>query len=92
MEGLNVRPVSKLFKDHPASVNETYFEHLGEASNFGLRMIGGGIACLLHGLLPFLFERTGSRQISVLHERMVTSRIRRHPKEICEQVPETVQA
>jgi hypothetical protein len=39
-------------------------------------MILGGIACLLHGLLPFLFTRTGSNTIALLHERMVISRQR----------------
>ena len=29
------------------------------------------------GLLPFLFVRTGSRQITVLHERMVAGRAKR---------------
>jgi hypothetical protein len=37
-------------------------------------MIIGGIACLLHGIFPFLFVRTGSDQIRLLHERMVTHR------------------
>jgi hypothetical protein len=63
-----------LFTDHPASVGETYGEHLAVAGGFGLRMILGGIACLLHGLLPFLFTRTGSNTIALLHERMVISR------------------
>jgi hypothetical protein len=66
-----------LFTDHPASVGETYGEHLAAAGGFGLRMILGGIACLLHGLLPFLFTRTGSSTIALLHERMVISRRRR---------------
>ncbi len=66
-----------LFTDHPASVGETYGEHLQVAGGFGLRMILGGIACLLHGLLPFLFTRTGSSTIALLHERMVISRRRR---------------
>ncbi len=65
-----------LFTDHPASVGETYGEHLQAAGGFGLRMILGGIACLLHGLLPFLFTRTGSSTIALLHERMVISRRR----------------
>ena len=65
-----------LFTDHPASVGETYGEHLAVAGGFGLRMILGGIACLLHGLLPFLFTRTGSSTIALLHERMVISRRR----------------
>ncbi len=64
----------KAFTDHPASVGETYFEHLTHASGFGLRMIAGGVACILHGLFPFLFAKTGSRQITTLHGRMVTHR------------------
>ncbi|WP_108790035.1 DUF6356 family protein [Erythrobacter sp. Alg231-14] len=62
------------FTQHPASVGESYGEHLAHASGFGLRMIAGGVACVLHGLFPFLFIKTGSRQITTLHGRMVTHR------------------
>ncbi|KMO36586.1 capsule biosynthesis protein [Methylobacterium variabile] len=69
--------MSKLsFSEHPASVGETYFEHMGVATGFGLRMIAGGLACLVHGLLPFAFTSTGSRTIVRLHERMVANRAR----------------
>lgn len=64
------------FTDHPASVNETYAEHLGSAWSFAFRMIVAGVACFLHGLLPFLFRTTGSSTIRQLHERMVTHRAR----------------
>lgn len=63
-----------LFTEHPASVDETYGEHLAMATGFGARMILGGLACLLHGVFPFLFVKTGSAQINTLHERMVRSR------------------
>ncbi|MEQ1494202.1 MAG: DUF6356 family protein [Novosphingobium sp.] len=66
----------KLFTEHPASVGESYGEHLAMASGFGLRMILGGCACLIHGLLPFLFVKTGSAQVSALHQTMVTHRQR----------------
>lgn len=69
--------IAKLFTEHPASVDETYGEHLLMASSFGLRMILGGIACLLHGLLPFLFVKTGSKQITTLHSTMVAGRNRK---------------
>jgi hypothetical protein len=65
---------AKLFNDHPASVGESYGEHLVHATGFGLRMMIGGLACIVHGLLPFLFVRTGSQQITTLHSRMVTNR------------------
>jgi Family of unknown function (DUF6356) len=64
----------RAFTDHPASMGETYTEHMARASCFGLRMIGAGIACLVHALLPFLFERTGSAAIAELNDRMVVNR------------------
>lgn len=67
---------SRLFTDHPASVNETYWQHLAAATGFGLRMIGGGIACLVHALVPGAFCTKGSDLICELHERMVTNRRR----------------
>ena len=66
--------LKELFTEHPASVGETYGEHLAMATGFGARMILGGFACLLHGIFPFLFVKTGSAQISTLHERMVRNR------------------
>ena len=64
----------RLFTSHPASVGESYSEHLLQAMCFGLRMMGAGIACLIHGVLPFLFVRTGSRTIAQLNDRMIVSR------------------
>jgi hypothetical protein len=64
----------RAFTEHPASVGESYLEHLARASCFGTRMMFAGLACLLHGLLPFLFVQTGSRAISELNDRMVVNR------------------
>ena len=66
--------IKKAFTEHPESVGETYWEHLAHASAFGVRMVFGGFACMLHGLLPFLFIKTGSKQIETLHGRMVVNR------------------
>lgn len=65
-----------IFTDHPASVGETYMQHMGSASFFGSRMILAGFACMLHGLLPFLFTRTGRNTIEMLHDRMIVNRHR----------------
>lgn len=67
-------PISQLFTDHPASVGETYIEHFVAASGFALRLFCAAIACLLHGILPFLFIKTGSKTITELHECMVIKR------------------
>jgi hypothetical protein len=66
----------KLFTDHPATVGETYWQHLASAWGFSWRMMLASLACLIHALLPFLFERTGSRAIVQLHDRMVVNRQR----------------
>ena len=68
-----------LFTDHPASVGESYTEHLGMASRFAGRMLLGSAACLVHALLPFLFVKTGSGIITELYGRMVTNRDRLVP-------------
>ena len=69
--------LQRLFQDHPASVGESYGEHMQTAFSFGGRMILCGVACLIHGLLPFLFKRTGSNAIRALHDDMITHRVRR---------------
>jgi hypothetical protein len=65
-------PSIDAFTRHPAAVGETYGEHLAFASGVGGRLIVAGVACLLHGIFPFLFERTGSRTIIDLHARVTT--------------------
>ena len=58
------------FTRNPRSVGESYGEHMGMAWSFGFTLIGAGLACLVHGLLPFAFERTGSQTVRRLNERL----------------------
>ena len=69
--------IKQAFTEHPASVGESYVEHMGMAFGFGGKMVVSGLACLLHGIFPFLFTRTGRECIEQLHVRMVTHRDRR---------------
>jgi hypothetical protein len=62
------------FTQHPSTVGESYPEHLLHAACFGTRMVFAGFACLIHAVFPFAFERTGSRAIAELNERMVSRR------------------
>ena len=66
----------RAFTDHPASVNETYGPHLATSWSFAFPLLGAGLACLVHGLLPFAFTSTGSSIVRTLHDRMVTHRVR----------------
>ena len=66
--------IQRLFNEHPASVGESYWEHLLRASWFAGKMLMGAGACFVHALLPFLFVRTGSETIQQLHTAMVAHR------------------
>lgn len=58
------------FNRHPRDVGETYGEHLGQASTFGASLIVAGLACMIHAVFPFWFERTASLRVQRLHARM----------------------
>ena len=64
------------FTEHPREVGESYGEHFMVATRFGGAMLLGGLACLVHAVLPFLCTTTGSQTIRRLHDRMVTNRVR----------------
>ena len=66
--------INNLFLNHPASVGETYSQHLITASRFALSMVLGGFACFIHALFPFLCAKTGSAIIANLHTTMITDR------------------
>jgi len=55
--------LSRSFVEHPRSVRETYPEHFAVALGFGLRLIGAGLACLVHACVPAWFTRTGSTAV-----------------------------
>lgn len=55
--------IHRAFKEHPDTVGETYVGHAKQANRIGWMMIAGGIACVIHGIFPFLYTRTGSKMI-----------------------------
>jgi hypothetical protein len=67
-----MRPsLDRLFLAHPRSVDESYFEHMRFALSFSVRLLGAGLAALVHAFVPCLFETTASRMIKSMHARIV---------------------
>ena len=64
------------FTAHPRKVGETYLQHGFFACRYGLRMLAGGAAALVHGVFPFLFETTGSRITRELNATLDQARAR----------------
>lgn len=74
---LFITAVNRAFAAHPASVGETYREHFLVAGSFGWALFKASLACFVHAVLPFAFEKTGSTAITALHTRMVIKRSQR---------------
>ena len=55
-------------KEHLNEVNETYFQNMRIAFKIGFTMLVTGVFCLIHGLIPSLFKKTGSNQIAKMYE------------------------
>jgi hypothetical protein len=60
----------RLFLSHPQTVDESYGEHFLFALGFAMRLLGAGLAALVHAIIPRLFETTASRMICEMHDRI----------------------
>jgi hypothetical protein len=63
-------PVSKLFLAHPEALNESYAQHMGHAMSYSGRLFAASFCAFVHGLFPFLFEKTASNAIKAMHAEM----------------------
>jgi len=59
--------ISKVFLDHPRSVDETYLQHARFAGGFSLKLFGAAFAALIHALIPAAFDKTASRMIADMY-------------------------
>ena len=68
------RALTRLFTDHPRSVDETYLQHMGFAARFAGRLLLAAGAAAIHAVLPWLFEKTASRMICEMHDKITNRR------------------
>lgn len=61
--------INRLFLSHPASVDETYFQHASFAARFALGLFAAAGAATIHAFVPGLFPKTASRIVADLHAR-----------------------
>ena len=61
--------IAKIFTDHPASVDETYFEHLAFASKFAITLMVAAGAAMIHAIIPCLCEKTASKSVARLYDK-----------------------
>lgn len=64
-------PISVIFTDHPATVNETFLQHMKFALGFSFWLGVASLAALVHALIPVLCESTASRILKRLHAHIM---------------------
>lgn len=62
--------LERLFLAHPRNVGETYLQHGRVAARFGGTMIAGGMAGLIHAVVPGLFTHAASIRVARLNSLM----------------------
>jgi len=62
--------LSSIFLKHPEEQKMTYLEHLKHALALGLETLTCSIIFIVHGIIPALFETTGSTMIKNLNEKL----------------------
>lgn len=62
--------LQRIFLSHPATVNETFFQHMRFALTFALSLMAAAGAALVHAFIPCLFEKTASQIITRLYARI----------------------
>lgn len=61
---------AKLFLDHPASVDESYVQHMRFAFGFAGTLALAAGAALVHAIIPALCKTTASTIVTRLHARL----------------------
>ncbi len=65
--GENPTLAGRLFTDHPRSLGMSWASHGIGAVAIAFRLIGAGLACLVHALVPDWFTQTAGRTITTMH-------------------------
>lgn len=63
--------LGRLFWDHPRSLGMSWAGHGMGAVVIGARMVGAGIACIVHAVVPGIFTQTAGRTVKSLHDQMI---------------------
>lgn len=61
--------IARIFLDHPAKVDESFFQHMAFALKFSGLLFAAAGAALVHAIIPCLFEKTASKIIAELYQR-----------------------
>jgi hypothetical protein len=62
---------NRLFREHPRSLGMGWASHALGAVAIGVRLIGAGLACLIHAVIPGVFTQTAGKTVIHMHDHMM---------------------
>lgn len=60
----------RLLFEHPRSLGMSWATHGAGAVAIGARLVGAGLACLIHAVVPGLFTQTAGKTITRMYDHM----------------------
>jgi len=60
----------RLFLEHPRSLGMSWAGHGVGAVAIGARLVGAGLACLVHAIVPGVFTQTAGKTITNMYDHM----------------------
>ena len=60
----------RLFFEHPRSLGMSWAGHGVGALAIGLRLVGAGVACLIHAVIPGVFTQTAGKTVTQMYDHM----------------------
>jgi hypothetical protein len=61
----------RLFREHPSSLGMSWAGHGIGAVAIGAKLVGAGLACLVHAIVPGVFTQTAGKTVSKMHDHMI---------------------
>lgn len=63
--------LNRLFVEHPSSLGMSWAKHGAGAVLIGATLVGAGMACLIHALVPGWFTQTAGKTVARMHDHMI---------------------
>jgi hypothetical protein len=63
--------IRRLFLDHPRSLGMGWAGHGIGAVKIGAELVGAGLACIIHAVVPGWFTQTAGKTVERMHDHMV---------------------
>ena len=61
----------RMFVEHPRSLGMSWASHGLGAVKIGAELVGAGLACMVHALVPGWFTETAGRTVTNMHAHMM---------------------